>query len=64
MVFWYRCSVQFNSKNVNHPTRENFVDDLLQLRKNKLFLFLFCLHAFAYVFDLGLPSEFGVDNET
>ena len=35
-------------------------DDMLQLRKKKQF----CCHAFAYVFDLGLPSEFVVDNET
>ena len=35
-------------------------DDMLQLRKKKQ---LFS-YAFAYVFDLGLPSEFVVDNET
>ena len=44
------------------------VEDILQLRKKKLFFcfFLFLdrlLHNF-YVFDLGLPSEFVVDNET
>ena len=46
------------------------VEDILQLRKKKLFLFCFLfvfldrlLHNF-YVFDLGLPSEFVVDNET
>ena len=37
------------------------VDDMLQLRKKKQLLFL---HAFAYVLDLCLPSEFVVDNET
>ena len=31
------------------------VNDMLQLRKEKRLLFL---HAFAYVFDLGLPSKF------
>ena len=36
------------------------VDDMLQLRRKK---HLFG-HAFAYVFDLGMPSEFAVDNET
>ena len=36
------------------------VDDMLQLRKKKQFFW----HAFAYVFDLGFPSEFVVDNET
>ena len=36
------------------------VDDMLQLRKKKHFFG----HAFAYVFDLGLPSEFVVDSET
>ena len=41
------------------------VDDMLQLRKKEQFLFCFVfLHAFAYVFNLGLPSEFVVDNET
>ena len=53
------------------------VDDLLQSRKKKQMLFCCCcccflffvclllfLNAFAYVFDLGLPSEFVVDNET
>ena len=35
------------------------VDDMLQLRKKKLFK-----NVFAYVFDLGLRSEFVVDNET
>ena len=35
------------------------VDDMLQLRNKRQFL-----HAFTYVFDLGLPSEFVVDNET
>ena len=41
----------------------NVVDvyDILQLRKKKQLLFL---HAFAYVFNLGMPSEFIVDNET
>ena len=37
------------------------VDDMLQLRKKKQLLFLL---AFAYVFDLGLPSKFVVNNET
>ena len=37
-------------------------DDMLQLRKKKQFGFFG--HAFAHVFDLGLPSEFVVDNET
>ena len=37
------------------------VDDMLQLRKKKQLLLLY---VFAYVFDLGLPSEFVVDNET
>ena len=37
------------------------VDDMLQLRKKKQLLFLV---AFAYVFDLGLPSKFVVDNGT
>ena len=37
------------------------VDGMLQLRKKKQ---LFFLHAFAYVFDLGLPSELVVDNDT
>ena len=37
------------------------VDDMLQLRKKEP---VFFLHAFAYVLDLGLPSEFVVDNET
>ena len=37
------------------------VDDLLRLRKKNQ---LFFLHAFAYVFDLGLPSKFVVDSET
>ena len=36
-------------------------DDLLQLRKKNHFFFF---NAFAYVFDLGLPSKFVVDNET
>ena len=36
-------------------------DDMLQLRKKKQVFFDI---AFAYVFDLGLPSEFVVDNET
>ena len=36
------------------------VDDKLLLRKKKQ---LFS-HAFVYVFDLGLPSKFVVDNET
>ena len=41
------------------------VDDMLQLRKKKLFFYIFIyIYAFAYVFDLGLPSEFVVDNET
>ena len=35
--------------------------DMLQLKKKKQLLFL---HAFAYVFDLGLPSKVVVDNET
>ena len=34
------------------------VDDMLRKKKH------FFGHAFAYVFDLGLPSEFVVDNET
>ena len=38
------------------------VDDMLQLRKKKQLLFF--LHAFAYVFDLGLPSKYVVDNVT
>ena len=37
------------------------VDDMLQLRKKEQFFFG---HAFAYEFDLGLPSEFVVDSET
>ena len=37
------------------------VDVMLQLRKKKQVVCF--LHAFAYVFDLGLPSEFVVDNE-
>ena len=37
------------------------VDDMLQLRQKKQLLFLY---AFAYVFDLGLPSEYVVDSET
>ena len=47
---------------------------MLQLRKKKqvgFFFRVFCccfcfcfLNAFAYVFDLGLPSEFVVDSET
>ena len=38
------------------------VDDMLQLRKKKNSC---CFeYVFAYVFDLGLPSEFVVDNET
>ena len=36
------------------------VDDMLQLRKKKQLFLL----AFAYVFDLGLPSKFVVDNGT
>ena len=43
------------------------VDDVLQLRKKKQFLFSLCvcfLYAFAYVFYLGLPSKFVVDNKT
>ena len=35
-------------------------DDMLQLRKKKQLFW----YAFAYVFDLGLPSEFVVDVET
>jgi len=37
------------------------VHDMLQLRKTKQLLFL---HAFAYLFALGLPSEFADENET
>ena len=37
------------------------VDGMLQLVKKKHFFFG---HAFAYAFDLGVPSEFVVDNET
>ena len=37
------------------------VDDMLQLRKKKQLLFL---QGFAYVFSLGLPSNFVVDDET
>ena len=37
------------------------VDDMLQLRKKKLFFFFDML---LHVFDLGLPSEFVVDSET
>ena len=36
------------------------VDDMLQLRKKKQFFDTL----FAYVFDLGLPSEFVVDSGT
>ena len=36
------------------------VDDMLQLRKKKKGF----RNAFACVFDLSLPSEFVVDNET
>ena len=35
------------------------VDDMLELRKKK---HVFLLHAFAYIFDLGLPSKFDFDN--
>ena len=38
------------------------VDDMLQLRKKEQLFFYMFLHN--YVFDLGLPSEFVVDNET
>ena len=41
------------------------VDDMLQLRRrNGCCCFLLFLHAFAYVFKKGLPSEFVVDSET
>ena len=37
------------------------VNDMLQLRKKKQLLFL---QGFAYVFSLGLPWNFVVDDET
>ena len=75
-MYWRVIDVRFYASVVEDLSAVH-VDDMLQMRKknNKhFFIFflglfvvvvLFCfLHAFAYVFDMGLTSKFVVDNET
>ena len=39
-------------------------NNYVAVEKEETFIFIYFLHAFAYVFDLGLPSKLVVNNET